>query len=135
MRRRKAIFMNKLLKAGLALAAVVGFTVALSAPASAGTVTWNGVRGLDSITECGPDEAPELHWILTPGGRSNVTSATLNLDGGTYAGTQAGGGAWHFYTPSDVDLSDVSADYTGTIGANALLTISHGCVGDSGPSS
>jgi hypothetical protein len=97
-------------------------------------VAWNGVRGLDSITECVDGETPELHWIFTGG--SGVTSATLHLDGGTYEGSQAGNGAWHFYTPSDVDLTgEVVVDYSGTAGRNALVTISHGCVGDSGPSS
>ena len=126
---------NKLCKAAVGLAAAAGLSISMVATASAATVTWDGVRGLDSITECAPDETPELHWILTPGGRSNTTSATLNLDGAQYEGTRVSTGAWHFYTPSDVDLSDVTADVTGTLGANALLTISHGCVGESGPSS
>ena len=127
---------NRIVKAALALGMAGGLTLAVAAPASAASIAWNGVRGLDSIVECGPDDTPGLHWIFTAGGNNSVTSATLHLDGGTYAGTQSGNGAWHFNTPSDVDLSGgASVDYTGTAGRNALLTISHGCVGDSGPSS
>ena len=124
---------KRILKAGLSVAMAGGLTLALAAPASAATIDWNGVRGLDSITECGPDETPGLHWIFTKGGTSSVTSATLHLDGDTYAGYQGGegGGAWHFDTPSDVDLSGGAfVDYTGTAGRNALVTISHGCVGE-----
>jgi hypothetical protein len=128
---------NRIGKAAAAVAMVAGLTLATAGAASAGTVTWNGVRGLDSIDACEAGEAPYLHWILTPGGGNSVTGATLELDGTSYVGIQhgEGGGAWHFYTPSDVDLSSASATYTGTIGRNALLTISDGCVGDGGPSS
>jgi hypothetical protein len=127
---------NRFSKAALSLGMAGGLALAGATPASAAEVTWNGVRGLDSIVECAPGEAPGLHWILTPGGTSSVTAATLHLDGGTYTGAQAGGGAWHFFTPSDVDLTGVVfVDYTGTAGRNALLTISDGCVGESGPSS
>ena len=31
------------------------------------TITWTG-HGADSIRECGADQAPYLHWVLTPGG-------------------------------------------------------------------
>jgi len=122
---------NRFVKAAVSLGMAGGLTLALAAPASADTVDWNGVRGLDSITECLEGETAGLHWIFTGG--SGVTSATLHLDGDTYAGYQGGegGGAWHFDTPSDVDLSGGAfVDYTGTAGRNALVTISHGCVGE-----
>jgi hypothetical protein len=127
-----------ILKAGLSIAMAGGLTLALAGPASAATIDWNGVRGLDSITECGPDETPGLHWIFTKGGTSSVTSATLHIDGGSYAGYKNGNGdgAWHFDTPGDVDLSGGAyVDYTGTAGRNALLTISHGCTGEDTPPS
>ena len=127
---------NRIGKAAAAVAMVAGLTVAMAGSASAGTVTWDGVRGLDSVVECEPGQDPYLHWILTPGGGNTVTSATLELDGDTYDGEQMGegGGAWHFFTPADVDLSSASATYTGTIGRNALLTISDGCEGVTYPS-
>lgn len=129
---------NRIVKAGVALGMAGSLSLAMAGPAAAATVEWNGVRGLDSITECGDGEAPGLHWIFTAGGNSNVTSATLHLDGETYAGYRGGngGGAWHFNTPSDVDLDGgASVDYTGTAGRNALVTISHGCVGEDTPDS
>ena len=73
---------KKLGKAAAALALVVGLTAAMAGQASAAaTVTWNGVRGLDSIGACAPGEAAEFHWILTPGGGNTVTSATLTFEG------------------------------------------------------
>ena len=125
-----------ILKAGVSVAMAGGLTLAMAVPASAATIDWNGVRGLDSITECLDGETPGLHWIFTGG--SGVTSATLNLDGQTYDGYQGGqgGGAWHFNTPGDADLSGgASVDYEGTAGRNALLTISHGCTGEDTPPS
>jgi hypothetical protein len=126
---------SKVIKGGLALVLAAGLTGAMAGPAAAdGAVEWDGVRGLDSITECEPGQDPFLHWILTPGGRSSATSATLWVDGVDYDGTKSGNGAFHFYTPSDADLSNVYADYVGTLGANALLTISSGCTGITYPS-
>jgi hypothetical protein len=128
--------LKKLTKAGLVAGAVASLSIAGAGTAWAGTVAWDGVRGLDSITECLPGEEPGLHWIFTPGGTNSVTSATLHLDGATYPGTQAGGGAWHFDTPGDADLGGGAfVDYTGTAGRNALLTISDGCTGEDQPPS
>jgi hypothetical protein len=126
---------KKLSKGVLALVMVAGLTAAMAGPAAAdGSVDWNGVRGLDSVGQCEPGQDPYLHWILTPGGRSSATSATLWIDGVDYDGTRVAGGAFHFYTPSDVDLSNVYATYAGTLGDNALLTISDGCTGYTYPS-
>ncbi len=130
---------KKLWSVLVALFVVLGVS-AVAAPAWANQqVHWDGTRGLDSVVECAPDQDPYLHWILTPGGRADVSAATLHVDGETYAGFRpgGGGGAFHFLTP-DVDPEDIDsafATFSGTLGRNALLTISDGCVGESEPPS
>ena len=101
---------KKLGKAAAALALVVGLTAAMAGQASAATVEWNGVRGLDSIGACAPGEADEFHWILTPGGGNTVTAATLTFEGETVTGTQSGNGAWHFFTHGSEDPGAASAE-------------------------
>lgn len=123
----------------VALSVVLG-VAAVAAPASAvPEIHWDGTRGLDSVVECDAGQDPYLHWILTPGGRADVSAATLHVDGESYTGFRpgGGGGAFHFLTP-DVDPDEIGsafATFTGSIGHNALLTISDGCVGEDEPSS
>ena len=125
---------KKLGKAAAALALVVGLTASMAGSASADPIVeWNGVRGLDSIGPCGPDEAAEFHWIFTPGGGNTVSSATLTFEGEEYVGTQSGNGAWHFFSHGSEDPGDAFVTYGGTKGRNALLTISHGCFGEEPP--
>ena len=128
---------SKVCKSVAGVAMVLGLTAVMAMPAHAdGSVAWNGVRGLDSIVPCLPDQDPYLHWIFTPGGQADLESATLWIDGIDYTGEHMGegNGAFHFFTPSTVALTDVHVTYEGTAGRNALVTISDGCRGVQYPS-
>jgi hypothetical protein len=125
---------------GLSMAGVMCMTLfgATAAQASQ-SVTWTG-NGLDSVTICvkGVDK-PHLHWVLTPGGKPvEGTTAELFINGrdvGTMApvGNQ---GALQLtistgskLTLEQLENASVYALITaGSVGENAVLTISDGCV-------
>jgi hypothetical protein len=103
------------------------------------TVNWTG-NGLDSIHLCQRGvERPHLHWVLTPGGDPvEGTTAELFIRGkdvGTMTpmGSQ---GALQLTISVPIGLSiedledtDVFAVITsGSVGDNAVLTISDGCL-------
>ena len=101
-------------------------------------VAWDGTRGLDSekcelAEEDGPRnaEAGWLHWVLTPGGPTEVTEAELSVNG-VVVGTmspQGQAGALQFFMPFEVPESAVAVP-DGNLGNNALLTISDWCEGE-----
>ena len=93
-------------------------------------MTWNGVRGLDSIGACAPGEAAEFHWILTPGGGNSVTSATLHVRRRGRHRDEVRQRCLALLHPRERDPGRGLAEVTGTLGRNALLTISDGCFGD-----
>ena len=125
------------MRLGALLAGAALATTALAGPASAtstGTVTWDGKRGADSIRTCDAGESPYLHWMLTPGGKANMSGAALQVDGETAQGDRHGNtgrAAIHFYTdfhdPATVTSS--VATVVGQAGNNSLLAISDGCTG------
>ncbi len=125
---------------GLMTATVMFVTVFGATAARADqTVTWTG-NGLDSVILCVRGvSTPHLHWVLTPGGTPVAgTSAELffnGKDGGTMTpvGNQGalqltihlGSG----FTIEQLESASVYADITaGSVGDNAVLTISDGCL-------
>jgi hypothetical protein len=103
------------------------------------TVTWTG-NGLDSVRQCiqGVD-TPYLHWVLTPGGAPvEGTTADLFINGknmGTMAPVGNSGALQLTITVSgkltidQLEAASVYADITaGSVGDNAVLTISDGCL-------
>jgi hypothetical protein len=122
------------------MAAVMCVTLFGGAAAGAGqSVIWTG-NGLDSLTQCvrGVDK-PHLHWVLTPGGKPvEGTTAELFINGKD-VGTMApvgGQGALQLtisvspkLTLEQLENASVQADIlTGSVGDNAVLTISDGCL-------
>ena len=124
----------------LSMAAVLGVTLFGATAARADQiVTWAG-NGLDSVTLCvrGVD-TPHLHWVLTPGGKPvEGTTAELFINGKdvgtmTPVGNQ---GALQLtihvsskITIEQLESASVYADITaGSVGDNAVLTISDGCL-------
>ncbi len=102
-------------------------------PASAdGTVPWTGqgvTNGTLNTVDCtGSTAQPgSLLWIFTASG---ATSATITINGQTFAMTQPGGGSFRYVqTGFNGDFSSltVSATYVGTVNGNPQLTVSHGC--------
>jgi hypothetical protein len=121
-------------------AGVMFLTLAGATAASASqTVSWTG-NGLDSVTQCvkGVDK-PHLHWVLTPGGKPvDGTMAELFFNGKD-VGTMApvgGSGALQLtikllpkFTIEQLEDAVVYANITaGSVGDNAVLTISDGCL-------
>jgi hypothetical protein len=104
-----------------------------------GTVNWtgNGVTDGEVTIRCDPDNPSDsMVWIFTPGGNHSVTSADLNIPGGSgspYAGVQAGQGAYQFFTESFDPASlptdgSINVDFTGDLGSGrAGVQLSHGC--------
>ena len=125
---------------GLTMAAVLCVTLFGATAARADQiVNWTG-NGLDSVTKCvkGVD-TPHLHWVLTPGEKPvDGTTAELFINGkdmGTM--TPVGNsGALQLTIHVSAKLSieqlenaSVYADITaGSVGDNAVLTISDGCL-------
>ena len=104
--------------------AVLALLTVAAIPAS--TFSWNtdnsgnGRQGQENLPCDG-----ELHWIFTAGGTATVTEASIDVDGATAAGTQAGKGAWHFYTPGVETVEDAVVTYAGELGkGTTVLTIS-----------
>ena len=126
-----------------AIAMALVLVIAAPAYAETETVGWQG-HGLDSLIECDDETEAYVHWVLTPGGQSDVEEADLFIDGEfwtsfTASGNQAAG-AWHAVTelvgvPGEEHFqlnADVHAEVVGTLGDNALLVISDGCFEESG---
>jgi hypothetical protein len=127
-------------------AALGGMLLAASVSATAfaadNTQYWQGQGVTDGAlnnVQCDADNAPgSMLWIWTGTG-SNVT---LSLDGTLYVGTQKGNGTFQFATDF-VDIStlvpgdsgNVFVTYDGAADANAQLTLSHGCPGETSSSS
>lgn len=118
----------------IVLVALAALSVGLPTVASAaGSVQWNGQRGASSVEDCGVSEEGYLHWVLTPGGRSKLSTegTTLNIDGTVYDAyrTGEGKGAIHFFTAyhDPATIGSAIASFSGTAGNRALLTISNGC--------
>jgi hypothetical protein len=100
-----------------------------------GTVTWNGVNGLDKIQTCAPGQTITYHWILTPGGSTTFQSGTLVVtyqNGAPSTTTQGSvqgnvhGALQFFVTPSQFDIpatAVATVTFTGSLD-NAVLTIS-----------
>ncbi len=102
-------------------------------------VTWTG-NGLDSITHCvkGVD-TPHLHWVLTPGGTPVAgTMAELFINGkdmgtmtpvGDQGALQLTIHVGRKLTVEQLESASAYADVTaGSVGNNAVLTISDGCL-------
>ena len=103
------------------------------------TVTWTG-NGLDSVTQCirGVD-TPHLHWVLTPGGTPVPgTTAELFMNGKDMGSMSPVGNSGALQLTIHVgkglmieqlESASVYADITsGSVGDNAVLTISDGCL-------
>jgi len=103
------------------------------------TVTWTG-NGLDSVTQCvrGVD-TPHLHWVLTPGGTPvQGTTAELFMNGKDMGSMSPVGNSGALQltihvgkglTIEQLESASVYADITsGSVGDNAVLTISDGCL-------
>ena len=102
------------------------------------SVTWTG-NGLDSVTKCEPGGVMYLHWVLTPGGAPvEGTTAELFFNGkdvGTMTPVGDQGALQltiyppHTLTFAKLKNASVYADITsGSVGENAVLTISDGCL-------
>jgi hypothetical protein len=125
---------------GIALAVVLCLApFGATAARAAQTVDWTG-NGLDSVTICvrGVD-LPHLHWVLTPGGKPVPgTTAELFINGHDVGTMQPNGpqGALQLtvsvskkFSFEDLEDAVVYAEVlTGSVGDNAVLTISDGCV-------
>jgi hypothetical protein len=125
---------------GLMVAGVTCLTVLGARPAVAEqTVTWTG-NGLDSVTICvkGVD-TPHLHWVLTPGEAPvDGTTAELFINGkdvGTMTPVGNSGALQltismpNKFTIEKLEAATAYADITsGSVGENAVLTISDGCL-------
>ena len=125
---------------GLSTAAVMFATLfGATAARASQTVTWTG-NGLDSVTTCikGVDK-PHLHWVLTPGstpvpgttaelfmnGKDVGTMSSVGSQGALQLTISVGSGL----TIEQLEAASVYADITaGSVGDNAVLTISDGCL-------
>jgi len=83
--------------------------------------------------DCADDASAHQLWIWTGTG-SNVQ---ISVDGEVVAGVQQGGGSYHFATSwHDIgtlttgDGGNVFVTYDGVADGNAVLTLSHGCPGE-----
>ena len=127
------------------LASLALLLTAFAAPASAqrpvgsdAPVEWDGVRGTDSekcelAEEDGARniETGWLHWVLTPGGPTDVTEAELEVNGQS-VGTmtpQGQAGALQLFMPFVEPVSAIATP-SGALGSAALLTISDWCAGE-----
>jgi hypothetical protein len=125
---------------GMAAAAVLVATLFGATAASADQqVTWTG-NGLDSVGICVRGvSTPHLHWVLTPGSQPvEGTSAELFINGkdrGTMTPVGTSGALQLTVYPGGgltiEQLEDASAYAvitSGSVGDNAVLTISDGCL-------
>jgi hypothetical protein len=130
----------RLLQVTLATAMCLTLFGATSAHANQ-IVTWEG-NGLDSVTECVKGvNTPYLHWVLTPGGKPvEGTSADLFINGKNRGSMTPVGNSGALQLTiyfgsgvkfDDLQNADVYAEITsGSVGENAVLTISDGCLCD-----
>jgi hypothetical protein len=133
---------KKMRRTALGLVVTAGMYAALfsgSVAHATQTVDWTG-NGLDSVTQCikGVDHA-HLHWVLTPGGDPVPgTTAELFING-MDVGTMISNGPQGalqltISVPGSLTLdqlanAEVHSDIlTGSVGDNAVLTISDGCL-------
>jgi len=130
----------KRLRFALVFATVLCVSLVGAAAAHADqTVTWTG-NGLDSVTMCvkGVD-TPHLHWVLTPGGTPvEGTTADLYINGknvgtmtpmGNSGALQLTISVGSKLTVEKLEDASVYALVTaGSVGDNAVLTISDGCL-------
>jgi hypothetical protein len=125
---------------GLTMAAMLCVTLFGATAARADqTVNWTG-NGLDSVTLCVKGvNTPYLHWVLTPSGQPvDGTTAELFIQGkdvGTMVPVGAQGALQLTIAVSpkisieQLEHATVYADITsGSVGDNAVLTISDGCL-------
>ncbi len=124
---------------GLTLAAVLFVTLFGTTAARADQiVTWTG-NGLDSVIKCERGGVMYLHWVLTPGEAPvEGTTAELFINGkdvGTMTPVGQSGALQltiyppHTFTFAKLKNASVYADITsGSVGENAVLTISDGCL-------
>ena len=125
---------------GLTMAVVMYMTLFGATAARADQiVTWTG-NGLDSVTQCVQGvNKPYLHWVLTPGGTPvEGTTAELFINGkdmGTMTPVGSQGALQLTIKPGfkvtieQLESASVYADITaGSVGDNAVLTISDGCL-------
>jgi hypothetical protein len=123
----------------LTLAAVLCVTLFGATAARADQiVTWTG-NGLDSVVKCDLGGTMYLHWVLTPG-EAPVEGTTAELffngkDVGTMTPVGNSGALQltiyppHTLTFAKLKQASVYADITsGSVGENAVLTISDGCL-------
>jgi len=95
--------------------------------------TGNGVhndipnRELNSVI-CDAQNTPYLFWVFTGSPGAGLTDVTLTVNGQTFDMDQAGGAksAWQGQSPF-FDLNSITASVDGV---NGILTISHGCPGE-----
>jgi hypothetical protein len=132
-------------KLGVSMAAVLCLSLfAMTAAEASQSVTWTG-NGLDSVTRCVRGvETPHLHWVLTPGG-SPVPGTTAELFlNGVDVGTMTANGdqgalqltislSRRVTFESLEDATAYAVITAGSVGENAVLTISDGCVCRYGP--
>jgi hypothetical protein len=131
---------NMLRKLCFTVAAAVCLTVlGASAAHATQSVPWTG-NGLDSVTKCVRGvESPHLHWVLTPGGTPvEGTTAELFFNGkdvgtmtpvGDTGALQLTISVKRSFTHEDLEDSTAYALITsGSVGDNAVLTISDGCL-------
>jgi hypothetical protein len=137
---------RKQLAAAMSAGALVLGMLGMSAGAVLATnqVAWDGNRGTDgngnvSDNRCNQsNNVPYLYWVFNPGGNDSVESASITF-GGTGAGTFAmeqvsDNGTWKLTDGDWFDLVGLTAvvTFTGELGnGNAVVTISHGCPGQS----
>jgi hypothetical protein len=94
--------------------------------------------GVINTSDCDTDSSAHQLWIWTGTG-SNVW---ISVDGEVVQGVQKGNGAYQFLTGwhdiADLTTGDggnVFVTYDGAVDPNAVLTLSHGCAGETSSSS
>src|SRR4051794_27805981 len=111
-----------------ALVAAAALTLTFAGTAFAGNLEWNGKNGWPVADGCNQDDTPpgSMLWIYTGDSDSAVV---LTMNGDEYTGVQMGKGSWHIITPYTETKPDASIAFTGEYKAG-VLTISHGCAGE-----
>lgn len=129
--------MRRLVTISFVVVGLLGGAVA-GAHADAQQVQWTG-NGMDSVTQCVKPQHSYLHWVLTSGG-SPVAGTTAELYvNGVDRGTMTSNGSQGALqltiqvskklTFEQLEDADVYATIlTGSVGDNAVLTISDGCL-------
>lgn len=100
---------------------LVGMSIFVNRVYADGSVSWGG-KGSENLPCSGG-----AHWVLT--GANDATSATLEVNGGTYSMHQSGNGSWSADSSGPLDSSlSASASWVGDA-SNPSLQLSH-CTGD-----